>query len=253
MLLVSAEFSGIDIWYAKPGDGADLFDSKNLAILSAGERHRASRYLSKRDAALFLAARILLRTSLSQYANVAPEGWTFGATPTGRPFITSPKHEPELHFNLSHTDGMVVCAIARIREVGIDVENCRRRIISMEAAKKFLGPSELKHIVGLPSAQRQSALLRYWTLKEAYLKVGGRGMAVPFSSLEFELGNTEGQCSAMFSGATVDDLSAWVFRQVDLSDDHVCSLAFFSCRYQSALISGGVDTRINTGLNQNRA
>ena len=197
-------------------------------MLSADEHHRASLYHSKRDTALFLAARILLRTSLSQYADVASDCWTFGVTSTGRPIITTPFYLHELHFNLSHTDGLIVCAISKNKEIGIDAENIRCRIISTAMAKKYLAPAEFKYVESLVSEQRQRVLLQYWTLKEAYAKARECGLDVPFSKLEFSLSNADGDCSAIFSNEVDEQPSSWFFREMKLSEDHVCSLAYLS-------------------------
>lgn len=225
-----SELSGIDIWYLKLDRSVEPHDLSpaQLSVLSADEHLRASQYPSKRDATLFLASRILLRTSLSQYAKFSPELWTFGVTSTGRPLINSPDHEPQYHFNLSHTDGMVVCAISRIQEIGIDVENVHSRMISMAMAKKYLALAEFKNVENLGSEQRLRALLQYWTLKEAYAKARGRGIGVPFTAIECELCDADSDCSVRFFKGMDESSSAWFFRQIKLSEDHVCSLAYMS-------------------------
>jgi 4'-phosphopantetheinyl transferase len=50
-------------------------------------------------------------------------------------------------------------------------------------AEKFCHPEELAELRGLPPAERNLRLVRLWTLKEAYTKALGVGLAHDFSRL----------------------------------------------------------------------
>src|SRR5207253_1525523 len=89
-------------------------------------RHR--RFVFDRDRREYAAAHALLRTSLSRHADVAPESWTFHDEPGGKPSPVLEPGMPNLSCNLSHTRGLVACAIALGHPVGIDVEAIDRKI-----------------------------------------------------------------------------------------------------------------------------
>ena len=55
-----------------------------------------------------------MRTVLSNYADVAPADWRFAEGERGKPYIQSPAGAPTLHFNLSNTLGLVVCAVSLV-------------------------------------------------------------------------------------------------------------------------------------------
>ena len=100
-------------------------------------------------------------------------------TESGKPYFTN---FPEIHFNLSHCDGMAVCLLSKY-ECGVDVEQCRK-----------LRPTIVKKVF---TSQEQQALqnsdnpdflfTRIWTLKESYVKAIGKGIAYPMHTLNFHL------------------------------------------------------------------
>ena len=66
-------------------------------------------------------AHALARLTLSRYAPVPPEAWSFSLGEHGRPEIEGPSDAGRLRFNLSHTRGMVACAVVRELDIGVDV------------------------------------------------------------------------------------------------------------------------------------
>lgn len=88
----------------------------------------------------FLAARSLLRTVLSIYQPRRPSDWVFTANAYGRPRLIDEQATIPLHFNLSHTHGMVACAISRTEEVGIDVEYADPELDYLALAKTVFAP-----------------------------------------------------------------------------------------------------------------
>ena len=106
----------------------------------------------------------------------------------GKPYI---KDRPDIHFNISHCSGMVVCAFAD-QPVGVDAETVRpvrdpliRRVLHeqeiqtlsrygeiAEKGRSVSGPKEKD-----PRSQEFLRLFfRYWTLKESWLKQDGSGL-----------------------------------------------------------------------------
>jgi phosphopantetheinyl transferase len=93
-------------------------------LMTPEEHERYRRFRFERDRRMFLATRALVRTVLTRYATtVAPGDWRFAAGEHGKPRIAGPAVEPAIHFNLSNTPGLVVCAISIAHEVlGVDAE-----------------------------------------------------------------------------------------------------------------------------------
>lgn len=91
----------------------------------------------------------------------------------GKPYIENYK----LYFNISHSDGFVCCAVSD-KEVGIDAEKIKTP--SDRVLKKVLCENERKTI-----KDTDRDFIRYWTLKEAYLKYTGEGLSEELFSLDF--------------------------------------------------------------------
>ncbi|MDE5740645.1 MAG: 4'-phosphopantetheinyl transferase superfamily protein [Bacteroidaceae bacterium] len=78
---------------------------------------------------------------------------------------------PDVHFNLSHCRQAVACVVASC-EVGIDIESIGR--YKEPLARHVLNDQELASVQ--QAADPQLAFTRYWTQKEAIVKLTGRGI-----------------------------------------------------------------------------
>jgi 4'-phosphopantetheinyl transferase len=130
--------------------------------------------------ARLLGSRLLLRHAVAVVAGTEPRRVVVGRDGRGRPVL----HRPAgLDVGISHTAGMLVVGVARGRRIGVDVEASDRPLLAPGLAEKFCHPEELAELRGLPSAERNLRLVRLWTLKEAYTKALGVGLAHDFASL----------------------------------------------------------------------
>lgn len=81
----------------------------------------------------------------------------------GKPYCPD---SPGFHFNLSHTEGWAVCAVAAC-PVGVDLQ--RRRPLRACVVRRF-SPWEQEQLAQLPSER----FFDFWALKEAAAKCTGR-------------------------------------------------------------------------------
>lgn len=182
------------------------------AMLSADEHARMARFVFERDRRAFLITRALVRTTLSRYAAVPPAKWAFIANVHGRPEILDrPSGVPDLRFNLSHTEGLIACAVTIGREVGVDVEHIQRRL-AHDVAGRFFAPREVDALKALPADEQARVFFDYWTLKEAYIKARGFGLALPLADFAFAL-NPPAPPTIAFEPVLEDDPSTWQFAQ----------------------------------------
>lgn len=95
------------------------------------------------------------------------EAWlNFGEA--GKPYLSN---HLDIHFNLSHTAGLVACA-AGSRPVGIDAEKIR------PFPRAVLRKLTEKERIYIQSSERQDEdFMRVWTMKEACIKMTGEGLA----------------------------------------------------------------------------
>ena len=190
-------------------------------LLSPEERARQKRPIPESKRREILLTRALVRTVLSRYADVDPRDWRFGASPGGRPFIAGLKMP--FDFNLAHTSGVIVCLVSGAEAVGVDVEAMTRRTDLEEVAAHFFSPAENDGLRALPAEERRERFYLYWTLKEAYLKARGLGLALPLDAFRFSL---DGAAPAIsFDPRISDDPAAWQFESRLLSEEHLCAVA----------------------------
>jgi len=145
-------------------------------LLSADERARAGRFRYERDRRHFVAARGALRSILSRYLGIAPSQIQFGYADRGKPMLGGPSGARRLEFNLSHSEGMALYAVASGRRVGVDLEYAERRLDFESIASRYFSPREIALLARLPVAQRAAAFFAFWTRREALLKARGEGL-----------------------------------------------------------------------------
>jgi len=180
-----------------------------MSLLSADERARHERFVFARDRRDFAEAHALTRRALSLYERPAPADWTFEVAPGGKPGL--PRElagSPPLVFNLSHTHGLVGCAVARGAEVGFDVELIDRAVDEQGIAERFFTPAECADIDGCAATERPVRFIELWTLKEAYIKAVGRGLSHPLDEFGFTFGE---QNEIRFAAPDGADSGQWMF------------------------------------------
>jgi 4'-phosphopantetheinyl transferase len=193
-------------------------------LITPDENARMARFVFERDRRQFLITRALVRTMLSRYAQVAPHAWRFVTNPFGRPEVLDrPAHVPDLRFNLSHTDGLIACAVTVGREVGVDVENITRQV-THDIPGRFFAPREVADLRSLPESDQPRVFFDYWTLKEAYIKARGLGLSLPLSDFAFCL-QPPALPTIAFEPALEDDPGSWQFYQASPTPIHRLGLA----------------------------
>jgi 4'-phosphopantetheinyl transferase len=222
---LSLEENDVHVWYATPEDiRKNAFLDSGDGLLSPDEVDRQRRFSSKAAGLLHRTGRVLVRTTLSRYEEVSPSAWKFRPGPNGRPEIASPDIHSPLRFNLSHTDGMAVCAVARRLDVGIDVESLKRPCRFEQIARRFFPEEEIRDIESLQPEARRKRFLEFWTLREAFLKAGGWGLSLPLNKIAFTIRPDNG-ATALFDPTLQEDPALWRFRLIPLPPDHTAALA----------------------------
>jgi len=145
-------------------------------LLGRDEEERAGRFHFERDRRRWIVCRMALRTLLGAHLSVAPEALTFVAGDFGKPALGPPWSEAGIQFNVSHCGETALIAVARGREVGIDVEAIRAEPDWESIADWCLSASERSMIRDTPPALRQQLFFRFWVGKEAWLKASGVGL-----------------------------------------------------------------------------
>lgn len=159
---------------------------------------------------------------LQAYANGAPPP-AMARTPHGKPYVLDAGYP---HFNLSHAGRCIAFAFSREQELGVDVENIRRRRSSLALAERFFAPAEMHALAALDPAQRDAAFVRLWTGKEAVLKALGRGLAFGLHRLSFSLDDGESAGALIEITDEAGPLDAWQLCRFEAAEDYAGALAW---------------------------
>lgn len=153
------------------------------SLVSGDERDRADRFYFDRDRNRFLAARGALRMILGSYLDSDPSLLSFHYGPRGKPSLAG----SPLEFNLTHSAGLALCAVALGRRLGIDVEALRPLPDAAAIAERFFSDAERRALRSVTEAQRTLAFFQCWTRKEAYIKAIGEGLSMPLDRFDVSL------------------------------------------------------------------
>lgn len=212
----------VHLWYLPTANFREDELADFAKVLSPQEQYQANRFAFDKDRRSYVMAHWLVRKVLSHYVPVAPDQWEFKRGLFGKPSISAPEQIPQLEFNLSHTVGMVACAITCAGAIGVDVERVRMREY-LNVARRFFAPEEVQQLEHLPEQEQRSAFFRLWTLKEAYIKALGKGLSVDLSRFSFPdvMGN---EITIQFADDN-DDPMNWQFLRHEPNEDYKIAVA----------------------------
>lgn len=156
------------------------------SVISDGEKIKVDRYIFEKDQHNSLVTRALLRFLLSIYTNKVPEYFEFVENDFGKPELKPGCIDIPVRFNISHSGGVTACALVINNDIGLDVEDCQRKI-DLGIADRFFSKSEADYLNNCREAEKQSVFLDLWTLKESYIKARGMGLSIALDKFSFTM------------------------------------------------------------------
>ncbi len=223
---VTIASSEIHVWHADQADFelADLHASC-ISWLTDAEFERYQCYQFDRHRKQFLLGRVLVRSALTYHdQSIDSEAWRFSKNKYGKPAIHPEQQSKSLYFNLSHSGERLVLALANFADIGIDIEHSVKLRKIEAVADRYFSRLEVEALVGLAAAQQQIRFYELWTLKEAYIKACGMGLAIPLQHFAYSF-PTPGNISIKFDAQRDDDEKFWQFWQLAAGDDYTLSMA----------------------------
>jgi 4'-phosphopantetheinyl transferase len=137
-----------------------LADEVHVLRLPSGDREEAGR---------------VIREILAAYLEISPEAIRIVTAEHGKPELV----DGALQFNLSHSGGVGLVAVARGRAVGVDVERIDARRDVLVLAERALDAEGAAAVRAAPEADRAAVFHREWARREAVAKCAGTGLSVP--------------------------------------------------------------------------
>jgi 4'-phosphopantetheinyl transferase len=158
------------------------------SLLSEEEQRRVDRLLSSLHRRRYVAAHAALRKLLSSYCGNCPS-LVINKTGEGKPYLPD---FPSLRFSLTHSHEKAVVAVAKGRDVGVDLEKVRLEMDVLGLAQRFLSTRdqcfiEKHHIEGQRPTGIHERFLMTWVAREAVAKADGAGIRFPLHQEWLEL------------------------------------------------------------------
>jgi len=174
---------GLHVMYACPDHVIRRFGTNSL---DAEDRARAARMSNTTRHKHFTAGRALLRHSLSIASGnaVEPDAWRFATGEFGKPCVIPDL--PQIHFSISHGEGLLAVATSPVVRVGVDIELVSETGDSEPVAEQ-LTQRERAWLTRQPEADRWCSFLHLWTAKESVSKLLGTGCGVDFSDIDVDV------------------------------------------------------------------
>ena len=192
--------------------------------LSLEDRTRADRFRFESDRRKFCVARASLRLILGRYLKIRPGKLQIDTGDYGKPYFADAKASQGLRFNLSHSHQLALIAIARDREVGVDVEYVRGNFVTDEVAGHFFSPAEAEQLRALPAEVKTQSFFNCWTRKEAYIKARGEGLHCQLD--QFDVSLTPGSPAMLLNNRLdTNEVTRWSFRDLFPAPGYASTLA----------------------------
>ncbi|HEY6837445.1 MAG TPA: 4'-phosphopantetheinyl transferase superfamily protein [Geobacteraceae bacterium] len=177
---------GVVIWSASL-----VRETVEEGLLSPDEITRGKRLVAPLVRGRFFAAHTLLRRILAVHTDCRPEELRFHTSAFGKPALAGEEREDGVRFTISHSGDLLLVAVCRGRELGVDVEEVRVDMDFQAIAAHYFSPAEREALHRLPPLEQPAAFYRCWTRKEAYIKGRGAGLHLPLDQFAVTLAPDE--------------------------------------------------------------
>jgi medium-chain acyl-[acyl-carrier-protein] hydrolase len=192
------------------------------SMLVPEELARAERFHFRIDRQRYVVGRGVLRRMLGEYLGMRPTEVGLWYNSHGKPALTGESDRGGVKFNASHSGDLLFLAIAKGREVGVDVEHVRRLPDWRELAGRYFAPTELAELDTVPAPERERAFFQCWTRKEAYIKAQGLGMTLPLDQFAVSLAGEPARLVSTDHDPA--QLSRWTLRDVSPGGDYAAAV-----------------------------
>ncbi len=188
--------------------------------LSAEERKRASRFRFDRHRYRYVTSIGQLRILLGSYLGLAGRDVSFRTATRGKPYVAG--DPAPLQFNLSHSGDLALVAVARDRELGVDLEQHRASVATGPVAERYFSRQEVASLRALPPEERIEAFFRVWTRKEAFMKATGAGLSYGLSQFTVSVDDPP---AILESRREPQDAGTWMLVHLDPAPGYSGALA----------------------------
>lgn len=216
------------------------------ACIQPEEKERLARFVFRDDFNASLIGRLLMRKFVSDSTGIEYDKVIFNRDERGKPFLESAFDSSWLDFNVSHQGSYVVLAGFRLPKadaplpkIGIDV--MKLQYDGGKPLSEFFrlmysnfSDEEWGHIRSRGTERNQiAAFMRFWCLKESYVKNIGVGITINLQKICFtpqsEVINQLSVVTDTLMKLNEQKTDGWVFEESLLDDEHSVAVSLENC------------------------
>jgi 4'-phosphopantetheinyl transferase len=177
-VLEHVEHHDVAVFTASLRADSETFD-RALGALDTAERERFERHLNSEVAHRFVIGRLRLREMLGTMLGVAPREVPIRIGLHGKPMLDHAAQSAGVRFSVAHCDDLLVVALSRAGDVGVDVERTRPIERWARVAERVFSADDRAALARdvASGSETTSAFFRYWCRTEAELKAIGSGIS----------------------------------------------------------------------------
>ena len=154
-----------------------IYSEEILSFLAEEDLKYIERFNNLRVRAQSATARYKLRKWLFENFPNNYQDFKICADEFGKPYFSN---TCDLHFSISHSGNQVAILLSKSK-CGLDLESVKS--YRKDVAERFFHKAEYAYLETIKNIKEQTnEFYRIWTVKEAFLKLGGRGIAAGLSS-----------------------------------------------------------------------
>lgn len=150
------------------------------------------------DRERFLFAHGMLRSILGQYLGCLPHHIVFKRNAYGKPTLVLQNGVEDIRFNMAHSRDVVLIALCRFHDVGVDIEYMRAMSDLHEIISRNFASEERHYLSTLPADKLKREFFAHWTIKESFIKGIGLGLSYPLENFRIELEKARGETVNFF-------------------------------------------------------
>ncbi|MFF8282452.1 4'-phosphopantetheinyl transferase superfamily protein [Streptomyces albus] len=190
----------------------------------------------------FVASRLLLKHVACAVIEAAPETVELAYKPGGRPYL---RGLDQIDISLSHTENLLLVGLTRRGWIGVDAEAKDRPMLGLGTENQVCTPYERRTLAQIAEERRNAALVRLWTLKEAYSKAIGQGMRFRFT--EFGFGPQDRDVQVLRPDGSPGTGEEWTFHTCLVDRAYTVSVALFDAGFGDTADTAAA-TMLDAGL-----
>ncbi|GAB2721712.1 4'-phosphopantetheinyl transferase family protein [Kitasatospora kifunensis] len=180
--------------------------------------------------ARFVASRLMLKHTAGAVVGESAHDLELAYKLGGRPYLRGVE---QLDISLSHTADLLVVGLTRRGWIGVDAELSDRQMVGLGTEPQMCTRHEREELAKIAEEHRNGALVRLWTLKEAYSKAIGQGMRFRFTEFGFGPGEQQAQDVRLPDGSPGTG-EEWSFHTAVLQQSYTVSVALYDAGFGEA-------------------